>query len=355
MAEKSANPIGVSLLLSFTRGNIYPMRQIPLLFLGLLLSLAFVAPCQETLKAVDDQGFALGVNTYFDFGPPFDYYEIFVVKPAKEGSRVGKFTLTPPAHKCYAPEKTEYVATTTTLSVQELLAGVDPCKISEKDLKKEQKRKKKELNFSGANISLQITCGGATRTIKTSILERDWFLAHPGTPKNTNWTLELLSKLRNLTGPGVMDKPVLAMTETGPRPPLSADAESLESLTSGKYDPLFPGAQQKASEIYRASLISPPQPSVTLVSSTPEEPLHYTLPSYPPLPRLAAYEGQSFVILQLDARGNVASLQMSGGSPLFAGAVRDAVKDWKFSSAPPTMNLTDPPRQVTVTVSFQLN
>jgi len=242
---------------------------------------------------MEKSGFVLGVNTYFDFGPPFDYYEIFVVKPTEHGNKVEKFTLTPAANKCYAPEKAEYVEGHGTSSMQELLAGLDPCKISDKELKREQKRKTKELNFSGANVAMQISCGGKTRTIQTRVLERDWFLAHPGTPKNAHWTIELLGKLRDLTGPSALEKPAFGAVETGPRAPLSGDSASLEDLRSGKYDDLFPGAKEKASEIYRASLVAPPQPTVTLVSSTPVAPTQYALPHYPPLPRLAAVQGES--------------------------------------------------------------
>ena len=323
--------------------------------LALLLSLGRAASAQDAQKPVEISGFVVGVDTYFDFGPPFHYYEIFIAAPRPQGTNVEKFTLTPLAHKCYAPEKTEYVENVTTLSAKDLLVGVDPCKISEKDLKREQKRKHKELNFSGANISLQVSCGGTTRTIQASVLERDWFLAHPGTPKNTSWTLELLGKLRNLTGPGVMEKPIFAMPETGPRAPLSADAPSLEHLSSGKYDPLFPRTTDKVSEIYRASLVPLPQPSVTLVSSTPVQPIHFTLPVYPRLSWLAAHEGEPSAVLRVDPQGNVSAVKMYMGSKLFEGAVRDAVMDWKFPPAPPSAEIVDPSREVTVGLSFELN
>jgi hypothetical protein len=331
------------------------MRASHSILLALLFFPGAAASGQESTKSIEGPGFVVGVNTYFDFGPPFNYYDIFVVTPTPQGSKVGKFTLTPLVHKCYAPEKTEYVEKTTKLSVKELLAGEDPCEISENDLKREQKRKKKGLNFSGAQISLQLSCGGETRTIQASVIERDWFLAHPGTPKNTGWTMELLDKLGSLTGPGVGDKPAFPTMETGPVVPLSADPTLLENLRAGKYDGLFPGAQEKASEIYRGSLVPLPQPTVALVSSTPVEPVHFTLPVYPHLPWIVAHEGETSVALLLDPEGNVSSLVMFMGMPLFEGAVRDAVKDWKFPPAPPTTEILPPLREVAVSFSFQLN
>jgi hypothetical protein len=323
--------------------------------LALLLWLGRGAAAQAAPKPAEVPGFVVGVDTYFDFGPPFHYYEIFVAMPMQQGTKVEKFTLTPAANKCYAPEKTEYVENITPLSARELLADVDPCKISEKELKKEQKRKHKELNFSGANISMRVSCGGNPRTIQASVLERDWFLAHPGTPKNTSWTLGLLGKLRSLTGPSVMEKPMFAMPENGPRVPLSADAASLEELSSDAYDSLFPGATEKVSEIYRASLVPLPEPSVTLVSSTPVEPIDFTLPTYPRLSLLAAHEGEPSAILRVDPQGNVSAVDMYMGSRLFQGVILDAVKHWKFPPAAPSAEIDGPPRQVTVRLSFVLN
>jgi len=331
------------------------MRTVPKILLGSVLLFADRTAAQQALPLGEDSGFVLGVNTYFDFGPPFDYYEIFVVKPAQGGSKLEKFTLTPPANKCWAPEKTEYVGNSTPLSVRDLLAGEDPCKISDRTLKKEQKRKAKEGNYSGARIALQVSCGGISRTIQTSVLERDWFLAHPGTPQNTSWTLELLGKLRDLTGPSVLDKPAFAMPETTPSAPLSADPATLESLKSGKYDSLFPGAAEKASEIYAASLVPPPQPTVNMLSSTPLQPVHFTLPGYPPLARVTSQEAEPSVVLHVDAEGNVASVEAYNGHKLFEGIVRDAIKNWKFPAAPSTAEAVDPPREVTVRFSFQLN
>ena len=323
--------------------------------LCLLLSLDTTIAAQDVAKPVEASGFAVGVDTFFDFGPPFHYYEIFVATPLQEGTKIGKFTLTPPADKCYAPAKVEYLENVTTLSTKDLLAGVDACSISEKALKSEQKRKHKELNFSGATISLQISCGGATRTIQTRVLERDWFLAHPGTPKNTSWTLTLLQKLRNLTGPGAMEKPAFHMTEPIPRAPLSADAATVERLNSGQYDSLFPGSTTKASEIYRASLVSLPEPTVSLVSSTPIEPVQFTLPVYPPLGRLTAQEAQPSAIVQVDPEGNVSAVEIYMGYKLFEGSVRDAVKDWKFPPIAPSAEIIAPPRDVTIRLAFKLN
>ncbi|HTZ49892.1 MAG TPA: energy transducer TonB [Verrucomicrobiae bacterium] len=70
---------------------------------------------------------------------------------------------------------------------------------------------------------------------------------------------------------------------------------------------------------------------------------------------MVAQDGESSVVVRLDSRGNVSFIDMVMGSGFFRGAVQEAVKGWKFPPAPPTMGVDDPPRQVTVTLSFKLN
>lgn len=37
----------------------------------------------------------IGIYTFFDFGPPFDFYEIMIVRPAENGVSIERMTLTP--------------------------------------------------------------------------------------------------------------------------------------------------------------------------------------------------------------------------------------------------------------------
>ena len=39
--------------------------------------------------------FEIGRLTYFDFGPPFDYYELLFVRPKEQGTSVERMILTP--------------------------------------------------------------------------------------------------------------------------------------------------------------------------------------------------------------------------------------------------------------------
>ncbi len=292
--------------------------------------------------------FVLGRHTYFDFGPPHDYYEIYLVKQAKKGSEVQRITLTPETNKCYAPAKTEFVERTSPLSVEELLSGTNPCRIPEKELTKERRRSKKGLIFSGANVALQIECGQTTRIIRADILDRDWFAENPDTPKNTSWTMKLLDRLDQLTGPTIMDKPAFGSVDPPGQPTDLADPITQQNLSSGKYDELFAVAPDKASVLYKESLITPPKPTVQLASSSPASPTVFKLPAYPRLPVLAVHEGSVSTTMSVDQQGNVSAIVIYQGSKLFEAAVRDVIKDWKF---PPDPNVT----QVTVTIEFKLN
>ena len=290
----------------------------------------------------------MGRHTYFDFGPPNDYYEIYLVRQAKEGSEVERITLTPEANKCYATARTEYVVKEVTSSVIDLLGSKETCKISKKELKKEQKRKKKGLVFSGADVALQVQCGMATRIVRADILDRDWFAANPNTPKNTSWTMKLLDRLDHLTGPTVMDKPAFGGVDPPGQAADIADLTTQQNLSSGKFDELFAAAPHKPSVLYKESLVIPPKPTVQVVSSTPALPTEMKLPGFPPLARMVSMEGLVSATLMVDRQGNVSSVGNLEGPKLLLTAADDALRQWKFAPEP---NLP----QIAVTLDFKLN
>src|SRR5271170_7779509 len=84
--------------------------------------------------------FVIGRNTFFDFGPPFNYYEVLVVRPEANGSSVVRIMLTPAADECYTPAKIEVATATLDESVQAMLGSTNPCAIPEKELLRESKR-----------------------------------------------------------------------------------------------------------------------------------------------------------------------------------------------------------------------
>ena len=75
----------------------------------LLLLLLGSAMAQQKRKASEPLNGAvvIGWRTYFDFGPPFEYYEVFVVEPKAGSVSVQRLMLTPPGHICLQPGRLE--------------------------------------------------------------------------------------------------------------------------------------------------------------------------------------------------------------------------------------------------------
>lgn len=274
--------------------------------------------------------FEIARRTFFDFGPPFDYYELFLVRPTASGSSVERIILTPPGAPCMASAKVETVSKPLSESVEALLGRSNPCDIPENELRRELKRCKNCLVFSGATVVMQVQCGTRTRLIRAEILDKDMFDRTPSTPEHTSWTMALLSRLDQAVGPGVMEKPMFALPDQEKSTSPLEISEALRDLAAGKYDALFSGAPDKPSDLYRAAQIIPPAPSVRLVSSLPLVPALFVAPQYPPLARLTRTEGIVSFYMEIDADGEAEDLVLISGHPLLWPAVKDAVSKWRF-------------------------
>src|ERR1035438_4768289 len=145
-------------------------------------------------NALPDQ-IILGRNFFIDIGPPFDSYEVISLRSTASGLQIERVTLSPPGDACFQPATAETSTATTDQSMDELLGHVNPCAIPERDLKRELKRCKHCLVFSGANVTMQLKCGAQDRTIRMDILDRDLFDANANTPKNTSWTRSLMDRI----------------------------------------------------------------------------------------------------------------------------------------------------------------
>ncbi|SRR6266403_2521006 len=289
----------------------------------------------------------IGRHTYFDFGPPFDFYELFIIRSAGNGSSIERITITPAGSKCFAPGKVETQVATTTDSVASLLGSTNPCLISEKELRRELKRRKKHLIFSGANVVMQVRCGTQERLIRSDILDRDMFDPTAKAPEHTAWTMRLLSRLDQIVGPGVIDKPVFAISEEK-IPDKFPDSTNLRDLGEGKYDALFQGAPNRPSDLYRVAQIAPPSPSVRLLHSAPAEPEVLIKPQYPKLARMTLVEGQVEFRVDVDTNGNATNVTIESGHALLRTAVKVAVGAWRFPREVPGL-------QIHATLEFRLN
>ena len=225
-----------------------PMRRQAFICAVLLSGTLAFSKDQKTL-ALPDQ-FEIGRHTFLDFGPPFDYYELFLVRPMGNAASIEKIMLAPAGNACMQPAKIEIASAVAKESVASLLSS-NPCAIPERALRRELKRRKKYLVFSGANIAMQVQCGSDTRIIRSDVLDREWFDTNPGTPKHTSQTMELLAKLDQASGPSPLDKPVFPVSET-PKTD-TPSSPMLDDIAAGKYDSLFKDAPSKPSEVYRSA------------------------------------------------------------------------------------------------------
>jgi len=276
--------------------------------------------------------FAIARHTFFDFGPPSDYYELLLVRRQDNATAVERITLTPHA-SCLAPAKVEIAHALLVQPVTTLLAKMNPCTIPEKDLHRELKRCKDCVTFSGVNVVMQVTCGNQTRVIRADILDKDLFDANPKTPERTSWTMNLLSNLDQALGPGVMDKPMFDIPKQDQPPPPTVSNPGpgiLQELAAGKYDPLFSSGPDKPSELYREAQSVPVPSSVDLVTSQPFMPDVFALPTYPPIARLAEVEGLVSFTAQIDQDGNPINLNFETRAPLFFAVIKAAVSNWRF-------------------------
>lgn len=303
------------------------MRRCALLFVAILVCASAAARRPRTDAAVPTQ-LEIGRRTFFDFGPPTDYYEVLVVRSTENGSLIERVTLTP-GYAC-TPAKVEIASASISESVADLLGKTNPCTIPEKELRRELKRCKKCLVFSGADVAMQFQCGAQSRIIRADILDRDMFDPAPNTPKHTSWTMQILARLDQAVGPGVMDKPIFPLPAKTGTSLGRTSSDSVRELNLGKYDAIFPGAPDKPSDLYRSAQNPPPAPSVRLVSSSPFEPRILVLPGYPPIAKLARVDGQVVFKVDVDGNGNATNLVFESGHPLLRGVVEAAVSKWVF-------------------------
>ncbi len=292
--------------------------------------------------------FEIGRMTFWDFGPPFNYYDLFVVRPSGQGATVERIILTPPVNECLAPAKFEHASASMDVSPAELLGSVNVCAIPEKELKRKPKDCKHCARFSGADVAIRVRCGTEIRVIPSHILEDYWFNSAAKPPRTTSSMLQLLKRLDEAVGPGVMDKPVFSLPEDRNQNAQPPETEVLQQLGRGEFDDLFKAGPDKPSEVYHAALKLPPAPSVRLLESVPYAPENPTLPKYPPIARAASVEGQVAFTADLDSNGSPANVVIVSGHKLIQLGVREAIGSWRFPEA--AFN-----QQIHGTIEFLLN
>jgi hypothetical protein len=64
--------------------------------------------------------FTIGRLTFFDFGPPFDYYEVLVARPIATGTSIERILLTPAGDACFHSAKVEMASAKLNESIEAL-------------------------------------------------------------------------------------------------------------------------------------------------------------------------------------------------------------------------------------------
>jgi TonB family protein len=211
-----------------------------------------------------------------------------------------------------------------------LLESMNPCAIPEQELKRPPKDCKHCARFSGADPSMRVRCGTNTRVIPSRIFEDFWFNHDAKPPKTTFSMLQLLKRLDDAVGPGVMEKPAFSSPDDGDQRTKLPEAEVLQQLGRGEFDNLFKASPDKPSELYLAAQKFPPTPSVRLLESVPYAPEVLVLPKYPPLARAASIEGQVTFTAGLDSNGSLTEVVFVNGHQVLQSAVRESMDSWRF-------------------------
>jgi hypothetical protein len=269
-------------------------------------------------------------HTFFDFGPPNDFYEIIDVEQNGDEISVQRALITPQGNACVQPAKIELSSGTLRRSMEELLQSKNPCAIPEKELHKEKQRCKRCLAYSGVDVTMQVKCAGTNRQIRTDILDRDLFESAPNTPKNTSWSMAVLQKLDIALGPSAMDKPIFPVDTT--QPAQIPQGRLVDQILAGTFDPMF-GSEVKVSAIAQdAAKGPPPPPTIRIEQVSPVAPMEPVLPNYPPIAKLAHVQGLVEATFDVGEDGVVRNINFVGESrvPMLQPAIIDSISKWKF-------------------------
>jgi TonB family protein len=295
---------------------------------GILLLLCGISLAQGSKVGMPD-GLVIARHSFIDVGPPFDFYEVIRVNSDGSGLAVERALVTPLGLTCGPVASVEVSSGALHESISVLLGGENPCAIPEKELHRELKRCKHCMPaFSGMDVTMQVSCGEKPRQLRMDILDRDLFDPAPNTPEHTTWTMGVLSRLDKALGPGVWDRPMFSVGDTGARP--RPDSELVQEIRDGKYDALFGKGELVSQIALDAAKLPPPPPSIEIESVTPIAPISPKLPVYPPIAKAARVEGLVNVTFEISAEGKPHNIVVVDGPRMLQQSVIDGLSGWSF-------------------------
>jgi hypothetical protein len=291
----------------------------------------------------------LARRTYLDFGPPFNFYELFFIQALNGATRVERIRVTPAGDECTQPATVSVAVGRIEAPLAEVLGGANLCAIPEKNLHKELRLCKNCLAFSGADTLAQVQCGDQTRRIRTELLDKAFQSSHAMARERPGWTMTLLIRLDRAMGNPVGEQRLFPALDPARQSAAAQRADALlEDLARGRFDDLFEHAPDKPSALIREARTQVPAPSVELASTTAFRPVAYEPPDYPMLARLARVEGPVSFTFAIAADGSVANLQFVSGHPMLRKPVEASAATWRFP-------VEAAGEQVRDTVDFKMN
>ncbi len=298
-----------------------------------LFAILASAPAQINKPSANyPEKIVIAANSFMDIGPPFDSYDVFWLESQGDKVLLQRVLITPAGDACTVPATVSARSTVIDSSMAQLIGGKNPCDIPDKELRREMKRCKHCLTFSGVNVAMHTSCQGTDRNLRMDILDRDMFSSQADTPSNTSWTMQLLSKLDKLvSAPTLMDRPIFATAPAATVDTLS-DIPVMSALASGKLDQLFE-TKAPLSQMYREAQVPVVPPSVKLVGAPSLNPITSALPTYPPIARAAHVTGQVETQFKVSPDGHTEEVTFVNGPLMLRPPIETALKSWRFPPA----------------------
>ena len=132
------------------------------------------------------QSVTIARHAYFDFGPPFDHYDIASIRATESGVEIERFKLEPEGIPCVSPPTMQTGRVELARSLAEILQNQNPCAMPLKELRRKEK-KPRGPHFSGAHLALRLQCGDDVRTFQISAWDADLFEPDSRIAPRTAW------------------------------------------------------------------------------------------------------------------------------------------------------------------------
>ena len=289
----------------------------------------------------------IGRHSFFDFGPPMNFYEVYVLRVEGETTHVDRLLLTPPAGQCNEQTTFEWQTAVIRVPLTALLLDKDPCSITDKQITHEAHRKRDHLQFSGADLVMRISCSGRKRLLPIQLLEEDLFSDRPKPPTQTSWGMRVMGRLDSALGSNVADRPIFPLVSEPSITDVSG-SETVSNLAAGQYDDLFASPSHVLSRLYAETLQTRQVSTIRLLSSS-IAPITSPSPNYPPIGRAAHVEGTLQMHATILLSGRLIDITRVSGPELLVLNTTNTLKAlWSFDK----VNAGKP---VDIVLGFDLN